>query len=234
MNNGDPLDLAIMILTAAPVFLFALVFHEYSHALVAWRLGDRTAAWTGRLTMDPRVHLDPVGSIAMPLIGIFLGWFYGGFALIFGWAKPVPFNPSNLKNPIRDTMFIAMAGPISNLLLLMAFGLAMRALVGAGVQPDSTAGLLLNMAAFGVYINGLLALFNMIPLPPLDGSKILGFFLPAEARHKLLTLNPTFSLLLLLFLVWRGLLNTPLQLAIEFGAKLAGVSLHEFYGLLLL
>ena len=86
----DPNELVIQILTAGPVFLFSLVFHEYCHAVVAARLGDRLAAWSGRLTLDPRVHLDPVGSIAMPVLGIAAGWWYGGMGLIFGWARPFP------------------------------------------------------------------------------------------------------------------------------------------------
>lgn len=229
---NDPTQLVTTLLTAAPVFLFALVFHEYCHALMAWRLGDRLAAWTGRLTLDPRVHMDPMGTIAMPVIGVFLGWYYGGFSLIFGWAKPVPFNPTDLKNPIRDTMVIALAGPVANLALLVAFALALRGMVAVGVPTDGAASVLLEMAAFGVYINGLLALFNMIPLPPLDGSKVLAYFLPPRARQALLNLNPTFSLLLLLFLVFRGVLHVPLRLAIELGAWLAGVPLHAFYELL--
>lgn len=228
----DPIQLVVVLLTAAPMFLFALVFHEYCHALVAWRLGDRLAAWTGRLTLDPRVHIDPVGTIIMPIAGILVGAAAGGVGLIFGWAKPVPFNPSDLKNPIRDTMVIALAGPLANLALLVAFALAMRGMLAAGLPTDGPASVLLEMAAFGVYINGLLALFNMIPLPPLDGSKVLAYFLPPEARRWLLGLNPMVSLFLLLFLVFRGILNVPLQKAIELGAWLAGIPWNDFVGLL--
>ncbi len=222
----DPVQVVIALLTAAPVFLFALVFHEYCHALAAWRLGDRLAAWTGRLTLDPRVHMDPVGTILMPVAGLIVGLLGPGFALIFGWAKPVPFNPTDLKNPIRDTMLIALAGPLANLALLAAFALTLRGLVAMGVSADGPASMLLEMAAFGVFINGLLAMFNMLPLPPLDGSKVLAFFLPPNARRILLDLNPAFSLVLILVLVFNGALIYPLELALRVGQWLAGVPLN--------
>lgn len=219
----DPIQLVTVLLTAAPMFLFALVFHEYCHALAAWRLGDRLAAWTGRMTLDPRVHMDPIGTILMPVAGVIVGAMAGGVGLIFGWAKPVPFNPTDLKNPIRDTMLIALAGPLANLALLVAFALALRGMLAAGMPTEGPASVVLEMAAFGVYINGLLALFNMIPLPPLDGSKVLGYFLPPHARRWLLDLNPAFSLFLLLVLVFQGILSYPLTKAIELGAWLAGL-----------
>ena len=213
----DPTELVIRILTAGPVFLFALVFHEYCHALVAHRLGDRLASWTGRLTLNPAVHLDPVGSVAMPMAGLLLGWWYGGASFIFGWARPVPFNPRDLTNAPRDTMLIAIAGPIANLLLLVAFGLAIRALHPGGPPPEGLSGALLQMAAYGV--------FNLIPLPPLDGSKVIAWVLGPRLGSRLLSLNPMLSLMILFVAVGRGLLHQPLMWAIELGELLAGVPL---------
>lgn len=224
--SHDPTDLVIRILTAGPVFLFALVFHEYCHALVAARLGDRLAAWTGRLTLNPMVHLDPIGSVAMPMMGILVGWWYGGASFIFGWARPVPFNPRDLRNASRDTMLIAIAGPLANLVLLFAFGFLIRALHPPGQPPpDGVTGTLLQMAAYGVYINGLLAVFNMIPLPPLDGSKVVAWLLGPELGSRLLAINPMLSLIVLFVMVGRGLLSQPLAWAIQLGEWLAGVPL---------
>ncbi len=206
------------VLTAAPVFLFSLVFHEYCHALAAYRLGDSTAAWTGRLTMDPRVHIDLLGTVILPVVGL-LG---GGF--IFGWAKPVPFNPRNLKNPGRDAMIIALAGPAANVALLVVFSLLARGLlvVGAG-DPSSLMNLLLAMSSFGIFINALLAVFNMIPLPPLDGSKVLAHFLSPSAGRKLLSFNAGMSFMIIIFLVYQGALRTPMHLLMQLGRGLAGV-----------
>ncbi len=225
--NPDPNDLVIQLLTAAPMFAFALVFHEFSHAVVANRLGDRLAAWTGRLTLDPRPHLDPMGSIAMPVLGIVFGWWNGMPGLIFGWAKPVPLNPRDLRNRSRDMMLIALAGPAANLALLVVFAFAIRGLTAAGVTSNSSASMLLEMAAFGVYINALLAVFNMIPLPPLDGSKVLAFFLGGQLRSRLLSLNPSMSFMVVLFLVFSGRLSGPLIAAIHFGERLAGIPIAQ-------
>jgi len=219
----DPNALVMQLLTAGPVFLFSLVFHEYAHALVAHRLGDRMAAWSGRLTLDPRPHLDPVGSIFMPMAGMALGWATGGFGFIFGWAKPVPVNPNDLRNAARDMALIAVAGPMANLLLLGVCAFIIRGLVTLNIGPDHALGVVLEMAAFGIYINGLLALFNLIPLPPLDGSKILALFLGPELGGKLLSFNPGLSFLFLMFLVFQGYLSKPLLMAILPGEKLAGV-----------
>jgi Zn-dependent protease len=218
----DPNALVMQLLTAGPVFLFSLVFHEYAHALVANRLGDRLAAWTGRLTLDPRPHLDPVGSIFMPIAGMAMGWATGGFGFIFGWAKPVPVNPRDLRNASRDMALIALAGPVANLLLLGVCAFVIRGLVALDVGPDHALGVVLEMAAFGIYINGLLALFNMIPLPPLDGSKVLALFLGPQLGEKLLSFNPGLSFLFLMFLVFQGYLSKPLFMAIQLGQTLAG------------
>jgi Zn-dependent protease len=221
--SPDPNDLVLAILTAGPMFLLALVFHEYCHAVVAARLGDRLAAWSGRLTMDPRAHLDPLGSVAMPLMGLVMGW-WGGFAFIFGWARPVPFNPRDLRNAPRDTMLIALAGPAANFVLMVVFAFLIRGLVAAGVGMDSS---MLQMAAYGVYINALLGVFNLLPLPPLDGSKVLAWVLGPELGRKLLSIPPIFSLMGLLFLVTQGAIMRPLLAALAFRERLAGAGLGD-------
>jgi Zn-dependent protease len=150
---------------AIPPILFALCFHEFSHAYVAFRLGDPTAAALDRLTLNPLKHLDPMGTILL---------FFAGF----GWAKPVPVDPRRLADPRRDMLWIAAAGPLSNIALALVSGIALRLLLHvfssmAALGPQ-TARLLL----YSVQINLVLAIFNLIPLPPLDGSTVLKGILP--------------------------------------------------------
>lgn len=151
-----PLEVLLLLL---PVLLFALVFHEFSHAYVAFRLGDRTAQRMGRLTLNPLVHLDPFGALMILLVG-------------FGWAKPVPVDTRNLRQPRTDMMKIAFAGPGANLLLAALGGSLIRLL---GVQ-----GALGMMLLMFTQINIALAVFNMLPVPPLDGSQIFSGLL---VRH---------------------------------------------------
>ncbi len=222
------MDLALQVklvdvLIGAPLFLFALVFHEYCHALAATRLGDNTAAWSGRLTLNPAVHIDPIGSIAMPLLGL---WF-GGF--IFGWAKPVPFNPRNLRDAPRDTMIIALAGPVSNLVLVLVFAALARAMVMGGLPINSmNSGLdgwwmLHRGLTFAIFINALLAVFNMIPLPPLDGSKVLAYFLDSGTASRLLSFNPMMSFFIIILLFQTSILRVPLDMLMSVGKSLGGL-----------
>lgn len=168
------------------VLLFSVIVHECAHGLVAERLGDPTARLMGRLTLNPISHIDPVGTILVPLV---LALLHTG--MLFGWAKPVPVNPANLRDPARDHAKVAAAGPASNLLLALASAVLLGLLAAALGQPralGSGAGLGSNLHAFffmllqyGVIYNVLLALFNLIPLPPLDGSWIVMRFLHGEA-----------------------------------------------------
>ncbi len=167
------------------VLVFSVVVHEVAHGWVAWKLGDNTAHDAGRLTLNPLPHIDPVGSIVVPLILSFTGGF------MFGWAKPVPVHPGRLNNPMNDHPKVAAAGPISNLLLAMVFAVLLGLTVAIGGYPASMHGghgepslmkFLLTMFETGVMINVVLAMFNLLPLPPLDGSWILSRFLPPEAR----------------------------------------------------
>lgn len=156
------------------IVIMSVVIHEVSHGYAALAIGDSTAKYQGRLTLNPLSHLDPIGSVLVPLIG----YFAGGF--IIGWAKPVPFNPYNLRPekwglPAQaGEALVAMAGPLSNILLAVIFGLIIRFLGASGTLNDSFLGL----AGFVVLINITLAIFNLIPIPPLDGSKILFAFIP--------------------------------------------------------
>jgi Zn-dependent protease len=142
-----------------------LTFHEFAHAWTAWKCGDDTARLQGRLSLNPIVHIDPIGTVLLPLIMIFASPTVGRF--LVGWAKPVPFNPANLHNRWRDEMLIAMAGPAMNIILAVALVAFARVAVmfGSGAATD----LLLQMAALSL----VLCFFNLIPIPPLDGSHVL-------------------------------------------------------------
>lgn len=150
------------------VLVMSVVVHEVSHGYMALALGDPTAKYQGRLTLNPISHLDPVGSVLVPLMGHFLGGF------IIGWAKPVPFNPYNLKNAKWGEALVAAAGPLSNISIAIIFGLIIRLTIGYGIATSAFLGL----ASFVVLINITLAIFNLIPIPPLDGSKIFFALLP--------------------------------------------------------
>jgi Zn-dependent protease len=155
------------LLLIAPPILLALTFHEYAHAYVAHRYGDDTAQKNGRLTLNPLRHLDPLGTIMI-------------FLVQFGWAKPVPVNPYNLQNPKKDMLWISAAGPLSNMLLALISGLLFRLFSDSAMiaDRDSLTGLLVVMVFLSLKINLALAIFNIIPIAPLDGSKILYGLLP--------------------------------------------------------
>ena len=157
------------LLLIAPPILLALTFHEYAHAYMAYRYGDDTARQSGRLTLNPLRHLDPLGTIMI-------------FIVHFGWAKPVPVNPNRLRNPKKDMLWISAAGPMANMVLALASGLLIRVLLTIGVTPDrhTAIGLLFFMVIMSLQINLALAIFNILPIAPLDGSKILFALLPVR------------------------------------------------------
>ncbi len=156
------------LLLAVPAILIALTFHEFAHAYVAYRFGDPTAKNMGRLTLNPLAHLDPMGTIMI-------------FLIHFGWAKPVPVDTRYLGNPTRDMMWIAAAGPLMNLSLALITGILIRIFLATDLlysNPSGGMGTLFQMLRYSLYINLALAFFNLLPIPPLDGSKILAGVLP--------------------------------------------------------
>lgn len=160
----------ILLVMFLPALLFALTFHEAAHAWMALRLGDPTARMLGRLTLNPAAHLDLFGSIAVLLIG-------------FGWAKPVPFDPRNFRSPRRDILLTAAAGPASNLILAILSGVTIRIMLDQGWGTSMTEGFwhsIGRIVGLALVLNLQLAFFNLIPLPPLDGSKILSGIVPRE------------------------------------------------------
>ena len=179
---NDPVGLILLL----PPLLFALTFHEVAHGWMALRLGDPTAKLLGRLTLNPLVHLDPLGTL------IFI------IPPHIGWAKPVPVDVRYLKHPRRDMMWIALAGPVSNIILAFAFGMILRGMNAVGHDFSSPAErALVNMVAWSVVLNLSLAAFNMIPIFPLDGSKVLTGLLSPTAAARFQQLEPIGPIILL-------------------------------------
>jgi len=182
----------VILIFQLAVLLMSVVIHEFAHGWMAFYLGDSTAKYYGRLTLNPLKHLDFWGSFIVPLM-IFI--FSGGQA-IFGWAKPVPFNPYNLRDQRYGVAKVAMAGPGANLLVALTFGLSLRFM-----PLDILAlGGLAQIFSLIVILNILLAIFNLIPIPPLDGSKVLFTFLPHSLEKLRIFLEQYGMILLLLFI----------------------------------
>ncbi len=203
----------IFIIFQIIVLILSVVVHEVSHGYAADELGDPTAREMGRLTLNPLKHLDPFGSVILPLL---LSLVPGG--VVFGWAKPVPFNPFRLKNPKRDSALIAFAGPASNLVIAIVFSIFYRIIA---YIPD-TQGSLVSLEPFFasiIVINIVLAVFNSVPIPPLDGSKILFAFIPAKYERFFEPLERYGMFILLLF--------------IFFGLELISPVIYLFYRFLI-
>ncbi len=156
------------------ILIMSIVVHEVAHGYAADRLGDPTARLAGRLTLNPIKHLDIFGSVILPLLLVVS---HAGF--VFGWAKPVPYNPYNLHNKRKGTVIVGLAGIIANFVLAIFFGLIFRAVVFSGMENPA----LFSVLGTIVFVNILLAFFNLIPIPPLDGSRVLFAILPVRFRH---------------------------------------------------
>lgn len=170
------------------ILILSIIIHEVSHGYAAEALGDSTARYAGRLTLNPIPHIDPIGSVLLPIITSISGGF------IFGWAKPVPYNPYNLRHGTWGEALVALAGPASNFALVLIFGLAMRFV--------SIPSGMLEIFSLIVLVNISLAVFNLVPIPPLDGSKILFALLPYRAQQLRFTLERYGFFLVILFVIF--------------------------------
>lgn len=196
LRGGDVTSFLILTLLSLPIILLSLSLHELSHGFVAWKCGDPTARALGRLTLNPLKHLNPLGALCMLLCG-------------FGWANPVPINSRYFKKPRRDIVLTSLAGPVSNLLLAVIFLLLLR-FVGYGWLAQQVyrsrftyniAYYLILFLYYGVSMNVSLALFNLFPLPPLDGSRILFALLPPKAYFKIMPYERQITIALMLVLL---------------------------------
>ena len=162
-------------LYAIPV-VFAITLHEAAHGYVARMFGDPTAEQAGRITLNPIRHVDPVGTILVPLVILVMSKLMGSPGMLFGWAKPVPVNFGRLRNPKRDMLWVALAGPVSNLVMAIIWAVALRLAFENGIQEDYW----LRMAMAGVQVNLVLMALNLLPILPLDGGRVLFSLLPAR------------------------------------------------------
>lgn len=193
-----------MIVFLILILIFSIVIHEVAHGWMAYHLGDPTAKHAGRLTLNPLKHLDPFGSVILPLLLILFARLSGG-GIIFGWAKPVPINPYNFRDQRWGSAKSALAGPGANLLVAVFFGLIMRFLPSLIAVPS-----LYLIFGYIVFINLLLALFNLLPIPPLDGSHILFALLGNRGEEAKLFLQQYGMFILLFFIFFAFRLIIPL------------------------
>ena len=202
MPDFDAQNLALG-LTNYLVLLFSLSFHESAHAWMALRLGDDTAASLGRITLNPLPHIDPFGTVLMPLLQIF-----GGFPVI-GWAKPTPYDPGRFRREVslrRGHISVASVGPLSNLLLAFVFAVVFAVIIRVDVPPDMRDGIY-SLMSIGIAMNVALAVFNMLPVPPLDGSHVLSWSLPRPLGEKFDHVAENYGTMILWVLFLSGLLG---------------------------
>lgn len=180
--------------------LFAITVHEVAHGWVAYRLGDPTAKMLGRLTLNPIKHIDLVGTIIVPLLLLSMGGF------IFGWAKPVPINWRNLKNKRRDIIFVSISGPLTNGLMALFWAAIYQLIAHSHQAPTDEIMALFLMSQIGILVNAVLMVLNLIPIPPLDGSRVLSAFLPGRWSYHFDRIEP-YGFFILIILFYLGILS---------------------------
>ncbi len=183
--------------------IYAITMHEATHGWVASKLGDKSAFMMGRVSLSPFRHIDPVGTIIVPLALLFLG------GVLFGWAKPVPINEHALKNPKRDIVLVALAGPMANFLMAILWALCLKFSLYLQDIGFEYYMIVYSMSQIGIIINVVIGLFNLIPIPPLDGSKIIYSLLNKRAKFFYSRIEP-FGLIIIVALLVSGILSSAL------------------------
>ncbi len=200
--------------------IFAITLHEVAHGWVASRFGDQTAKLMGRLTVNPIKHIDPIGTVVLPLILLALGNF------IFGWAKPVPVSPVNFKQPRLMMALVALAGPIANLLMMLFWAIVLKlALLGWQQQNYNWIVPVVLMARVGVFLNLWLALLNLLPIPPLDGGRILSNILPPKLSYYFDRLE-LYGIIIIIALLASGVLSQVLVPLLRYSLELVYALFH--------
>ena len=194
------------------IFFFAVIIHEYAHGWIAWKLGDSTAKAAGRLTLNPLAHIDPIGTIFLPLILL-----VSNSPVVFGWAKPVPVDFHNLDNPKKDMVWVGIAGPAANVMFALFLSFILKLSVGA--SP-----LFLAILTSGILINLVLAIFNMLPIPPLDGSRVMMGMLPIGLARRYAKLEP-YGFIIVFGLLYLGVIGRVIWPLVTHFSQLLGVSL---------
>lgn len=223
--SSDGVEIIQRIAIFMPTFLFALVVHEYGHAWMATRFGDNTSAWSGRLTLNPMAHIDLFGTILFPLFSIVMGT-----NIFFGWAKPVPINPNKFSNYRKGLFWVAFAGPLANIILGFLTSFALIAWVVFVPKSFEFHAPMVEMLNTLLSINFSLAVFNLIPLPPLDGSNMLLSFLGYEATQKYLMIQQ-YSFAIMIFLMLSNVLQyiaIPIQILRMLSLNGAGMIIGLF------
>lgn len=197
---------------ALPV-LFGITLHEAAHGYVARMFGDPTAWQAGRISLNPIRHIDPIGTIVVPLVLLFSTKLLGGGGLLFGWAKPVPVDWSRLRRPKRDMLWVALAGPGSNLVMAIIWAIGLRLLAETGA---SSSDFWVQMTIAGIQVNLILMALNLVPLPPLDGGRVVFSLLPDRMAYQYSKIEP-YGIVILIILMMTGVLWTVLQPLLAFG-----------------
>jgi len=197
MFGMDPIELLFTLAYGAIPVIFAITMHEVAHGWAAMQLGDPTAHRLGRLSANPIRHVDPLGTVIVP-VGLAL---LTSGAFMFGWAKPVPVVFRNLRNPRRDMILVAAAGPGANLVMATFWALVAMLVFGVGMEETFLGGMLILAARVGIWFNVLLMVFNLIPIPPLDGGRVLAGLLPPSGAQFLARIEPFGFIIVLLLMV---------------------------------